>query len=153
MQVQVGGNIYTLGEGQPLQIQAGQTLRVFYSFSYKAADTATVPIWASLYTRTLGVVNREEQAQTKTTITLDKSITWQTYEGSIDINVGTGVNAGLYGLIVELPGFEGAEAKVDDCIEVTAGFDWTQMIGLMVVVMMMGMIMPMMEEGLSTTHG
>lgn len=147
MQVQVGNYIYTLVEGQPLQIQAGQTMRVFFSFSYKVAETTTVPIWVSLYTGHWmpGIeINRVDQAQTKTTITLDTAIAWQTYQGYIDIAIGSGVKAGVYGLIVEIPGFKDAEERIDDCIEVTAAPGIAEWIGPLIMIAMMGMMAQMM---------
>ena len=147
MQVQVGNYIYPLVEGQPLLIQAGQALRVFFSFSYKVAETTTIPIWASLYQRVAGIVNRVEAAQTKTTITLDKAIAWQTYQGQIDITIGSGVKAGVYGLIVELPGFADADERIDDSIEVAAApgvMDW---MGPLVMLAVVGM-MAQMTEGM-----
>ena len=139
--------MYALVEGQPLPISVGQTLRVFFTFGYKVAETTTVPIWASLYTGHWlpGVeINRVERAQTKSFITLDKAIDWQTYEGQIDIAVGN-VSPGVYGLIVELPGFKDAEAKIDDCIEVRAApgiLDW---MGPLMMLVMLGMVAPLME--------
>jgi hypothetical protein len=144
MYVQVGNNLYTLTEGQPLQIPAGQTLRVFLSFNYKVAEMTSVPIWASLYQYTLGILNRVATAQTKTTITLDTAIAWQTYQGQIDIAIGSGVKPGVYGLIVESPGFKDAEARLDNCIEVTAAPGMTDWIGPMITIAMMGMMVPMM---------
>jgi len=151
MQVQAGANVYTLVAGQPLQVPAGGTLRVFYSFSYKVAETATVPIWASLYQKTLGVVNRVGAAQTKTTVTLDAAIAWQTYEGYVDVAIGSGVKAGVYGLIVELPGFKDAEERIDDCIEVTAAPSMFEWVGPLIMIGMMGMMAQMtagMAEGM-----
>ena len=151
MQVQVGSNIYTLVGGEPLQIQAGQTLRVFFSFSYKVAEQTSVPIWASLYQGVAGIVNRVEAAQTKTTITLDRAVVWQTYQGYADINIDSGVKPGIYGLIVELPGFADADERIDDCIEVTAAPGITEWIGPLIVIAMMGMMAQMtagMAEGM-----
>ena len=152
MQVQVGSNVYELVEGQPLQIQSGQTLRVFYSFSYKVSQTTSVPVWGSLYQKTLGIVNRVGQAQTKTTMTLDTSLSWQTYQGQIDINIGSGVKAGVYGIIVELPGFEDAEARIDDCIEVIQSSGITEWMGPLIMIAMMGM-MVQMASGMSEDTG
>jgi len=152
MQLQVGNSLYTLAEGEPVKIQPGQKVRVLYSFSYKVADTASLLVWGSLYTRNLGAVNRIELAQTKTTITLDKALTWQTYQSSIEIDVGAGIKAGLYGLIVEFPGFENAQAMIDDCIEVAGAPSISDMLPALMAVMMLGMIMPMMEEA-ESDHG
>jgi hypothetical protein len=141
MLVQVGNNLYTLAAGQALKIQAGQKMRAFFSFSYKVAERASLPIWASLYQKTAGVINRVEKAQTKTLITLEAATDWQTYQGQIDISIDSKVAAGIYGLIVELPGFENAEAKIDDCIEVTAAPSITEWVGpLLVLGLMAGMV-------------
>lgn len=146
MQVQLGGALYTLQEGLPLPIEAGQVLRVFYSFSYRVADTITVPVWASLYTVTpvIGTVNRVDQAQVKGVITLEQAIDWQKYQGQADIAVGSGVKAGVYGLMVELPGFEDMAARVDDCIEIAAAPGVTDWIGPLMMIAVMGMMVQMM---------
>ncbi len=144
MQVQLGNNLYSLVEGQPLPIQAGQTLRVFFSFRYKVADTVTVPIWASLYQKVVGVVNRVELAQTKGTITLDATTDWQTYQGQIDIAISSEVQPGVYGLIVELPGFDDAKEQIDNCIEVTGAPGMMEWIGPLMMIAMMGMMVQMM---------
>ncbi len=147
MQVQVGGNVYTLAEGQPVQVQAGQTIRVFFSFKYKVADQTSVPVWASLYQYTVGVVDRVAWAQTKGTVTLEKSIDWQVYQGQIDIAVGSGGKAGLYGLTAEIPGFKDAEAKIDNCIEVAAAPGLMDMITpMLLMLLMMGMMQMMPKE-------
>ena len=151
MQVQLGNHIYILQQGQPLQLQAGQKLRVFFSFSYKLAGQAEAPLWASLYQRTLGIVNRVEKAQTKGTLTLEQAADWQQFNGQVDISIGSDVNAGLYGLIVEMPGFDKAEALIDDCIEITGAPGMTEWIGPLMMMAMMGMIAQMtsgMSEGI-----
>ncbi|MBC8477191.1 MAG: hypothetical protein H8D49_02495 [Dehalococcoidia bacterium] len=142
MQVQVGNYIYPLVEGQPLQIPAGSTLRVFYSFSYKVAETTTVPVWAALYTKTPVIGSRiaVEQAQRKTTITLDTAIAWQTYQGQIEFTIGSGVKPGVYGLGVESSGFKDAGDYIDDCIEVTAAPGMTEWMGPLMMIAMLGMM-------------
>ncbi|MBA7705506.1 hypothetical protein ES703_114337 [subsurface metagenome] len=79
------------------------------------------------------------------------------YEREIDINIGEIVpGSGLYGLIVELRGYKDAEgnpieAKIPDCLEFTATPSiWDMLpslIGIGLMVFMMSMITPMMEEG------
>jgi len=145
MQVQVGSFIYPLTMGQPLPVPAGSSLRVFYSFSYKVEDTTPVSLWASLYSGHWlpGVeINRVEQAQTKTTITLDRALDWQTYQGYVDINIGSGVKAGVYGLLVELRGF--TDDTVNDCLEVTAAPGITEWVGPLIMLALLGMMIPVM---------
>lgn len=147
---QVGNVVYPLAEGQLLPITVGETVRVYYAFKYKMPQTAGVRIWASLYNYTLGVLNRQEAAQTKQTITLEKALELKDYQGEIDILVGQ-VSAGTYGLICELPDYAGAEHHIDDCIEVPAAPSVWEMIGpllmLGLMAMMVSMMAPMMEEG------
>ena len=149
IQAQVGNVLYPLAEGQPLPVAVGDTIKVFYAFSYKMPETAGVKIWASLYNYTLGVLNREEKAQTKETITLVKSLEWKPYEGEIDIEIGD-ISSGTYGLICELPDYD-VEHHLDDCLEVTAPPSVFEMIGPLLVIglmaAMVGMMAPMMEEG------
>jgi len=151
MAVQVGNAIVALDPGQPLTVSVGDTLRVFYAFNYKVAETTGVEIWASLYKYVVGILNRQEQAQKKQTITLEKAIEWRPYEGEIDIGVGD-VSPGTYGLICELPKYD-VEHHIDDCIEVTAPPSVWEMMGpLLVLGLMAGMVSmmaPMMEEGFS----
>ncbi|GAI62971.1 unnamed protein product [marine sediment metagenome] len=148
-QVAVGNVLYPLVEGQPLPIDVGQTLRVFYAFKYKMPETNGVRIWASLYRYTMGVLDRSSQAQTKETIPLEKALEWKDYSGEIDIVVGQ-IGSGTYGLICELPDYD-KEDHIDDCIEVTAAPSIWAMIGpLLMLGLMVGlvsMMAPMMEEG------
>jgi hypothetical protein len=146
MQVQVGNALYPLTEGQPLPISVGETIKVSYAFKYMMPEQSSVRIWASLYRYTAGILDRSGNAQTKSTITLAKSTEWTPYQGQIDITVGS-IDAGLWGLIVELPDYGGMEAKIDDCIEVAAAPNiLSQIMPIMIMVMMMGMVVPMMEE-------
>ena len=102
-----------------------------------------MPVWASLYQRAAGIVNRAGAAQTKTTITLDKAIAWQTYQGQVDINVGSGVKPGVYGLIVELPGFADADDRTDDSIEVAAAPGVMEWMSPLIMIALVGMITEM----------
>ena len=149
--VQVGNFIYPLTEGQPLPITVGETVRVFYAFKYKLPETADVQIWASLFKYVLGIGNRQENARTKGTITLEQALEWKDYSGEIDIVVGQ-VGAGTYGLICELPDYR-IWNHIDDCIEVAAAPSMFEMIGPLLVIglmaAMVGMMAPMMEEGFS----
>lgn len=150
MQVQVGNLLYPLVEGQPLPIAVGETIRVSYAFRYKMPERTSVRIWASHYNYTMGVLNRQGQAQTKLTITLEKALEWKDYAGQIDIVVGQ-VSPGTYGLICELPDYKDVEHHIDDCIEVTAAPSVLGMIGpLLVLGLMAGMVsmmVPALEEG------
>lgn len=116
-QVLVGNTLYPLTEGQSLPVKAGDTIKVFYTFSYKMPKITGVQIWASVYKYTLGFLDRQGEAQTKKIITLEKALEWQDYSGEIDIIVGS-IGSGTYGLICELPDHD-EEAKIDDCLEVT----------------------------------
>ncbi|GAI07198.1 unnamed protein product, partial [marine sediment metagenome] len=146
----VGNVIYPLTEGQPLPIKGGDTIRLFYAFKYKMPETTGVKIWASLYNYTLGILNRQEKAQTKQTITLEKALEWKDYPGEIDIVIGE-ISSGTYGLICELPDHD-LEERIDNCLEVAAVPSVFEMIGpLLVLGLMAGivsMMAPTMKEGM-----
>ncbi|GAI70876.1 unnamed protein product [marine sediment metagenome] len=146
--VQVGNVIYPLIAGQSLPVAAGDTIRVFYAFKYKLPETTGVRIWASLYYYTLlGIFEREEKAQTKGTITLEKALEWTDYSGEIDIIIGE-ATSDIYGLILELPE-QDAEDKIEACIEVKKAAGIMEMIGpllpLVLMVLVVSMMAPMMK--------
>lgn len=145
IQAQVGNILYPLIEGQPLPIAVGDTLKVLYSFRYKMPETGDVRVWASFYYYTLlGFFEREERAQTKQVITLEKSLEWKDYSGMIDIIIGQ-VTPDTYGLILELPD-HGKEDKIENCLEVSTPPGIFDMIGPLLVIGLMAMIIPMVEE-------
>jgi len=137
-QLAIGNTAYPLTVGEPLPVQAGQTLRVSCAFNYKVAEETGVSIWASLYKYTAGILNREGNAQTRQIITLEKALTYQPYEGQIDIVIGN-VSSGAYGLIVELPDYD-VETHIDDCISVSAT---TGMLEMMAPLLLIGLMAAM----------
>ena len=149
-QAQVGNVLYPLTEGQPLPIKAGEVIRVFFTFKGKVPERTEVRIWASVYHYVLGVMNRQEKAQTKGVMTLESTAELTDYETSMDITIGD-ISSGTYGLIVELPDYD-LEDHIDDCLEVAAVPGIFEMIGpLLVMGLMMGlmsMMTPMMKEGM-----
>ena len=142
IQVQVGNVLYPLVEGQPLPIKAGDTIKVFYAFKYRIPQTTGVKIWASLYKYSLGILNRQEKAQTKGTITLEKAVEWKDFTGEIDIVVG-GVSSGTYGLILELPEHD-VEDKIDGCLAVAAAPGMMDIIGPLLMLGLMVLVVSMM---------
>ena len=153
-QVQIGNTIYPLVEGQPLPIKAGDTIRVFFTITGRVPENTEVEIWASVYHYALGLLNKQEKAQTKGATTLEASLEIKDYEREVDINIGEIVpGSGLYGLIVELRGYEDVngnpmEAKTEDCLEFIATPGIFDMIGpLLVLGLLAGLVMPMVKEG------
>jgi len=129
---------------QPLPIRVGQTLRVRYSFSYKVAETTSIELQASLFVRRAGVIDRVNYALAKQTITLDRSLEWKTYSGEIDIVIQSGIRAGVYGLIVDIPRYE-VSAVLDNVVRVI-GIDLEGLISLGLVLGLVGMMVPMVKE-------
>lgn len=145
-QVLVGNVLYSLVEGQPLPISTGETLRVYYSFKYSLPESGKIRIWASLYQYTVGILDRATQAQTKGEILLEKSLIPKEYSGTIDITIGS-INSGTYGLICELPDYAEDE-HLDNCLEVTGVPSIFDMIGPLLMIGMLAMLIPTMQEGM-----
>lgn len=102
---------------ETLKIEVGQTIKVPFGFRYKAPETTSVKIWASLYKYSFGMLDRQGQAQTKETIMLEQSLIWKTYYSEINIIVGE-LDVGKYGLIVELPDY-GIGVRIDNFAELS----------------------------------
>lgn len=162
-QVVAGNVLYSLQEGQAVPITTGDTLKVAFAFKYKMPEQSSVQVWASLYRYTAGILDRASDAQTKGTILLEQSLEWKDYSGEIDILIpqisGTlggiisgGINAGLWGLIVELPDYN-IEEHIDNCLEATAAAGIFDMIGPLLMIGLMVGLMSMFggekEGGLS----
>lgn len=156
VQAQVGNTIVALNAEEPLPVSEGDILRVSYTFDYKVAESVDVEVWASLYGYTLGILDRADSTVTKETITLDKSIDWSTYAGEIYITIPQvsgaigglitpGIDAGLWGILCELPQF-GIEGYVGGSILAIAPPSVLSMIPMLIMVMVMSMIMNMMGE-------
>ena len=130
---------------QLLLIRTGQTLRVSYSFRYKVAKTTNIEVRSSLYQRVLGVIDRIPQASGLAIATLEKSLEWKDFSGSVDIPIGR-IQPGIYGLILEIPVAE-ASVYIDDCIRVEPLEDL--LAGLAVLGLTAGMValmLPMVKE-------
>ena len=128
-----------LQAGQQVQLGPGDTLRVNVSFKYVVSRGTTVTLWGWL---ALGA-GRDMEAFKE--ITLDATLTPKSWEGYIDIPIpSSGKRDGIYTLGVEV---NGTEDKIPDAV-VISGMPTSvwETVPLMMVVMMMGMIMPMMEE-------
>lgn len=143
-QLAVGNQAIPLGEGEALQLAVGDTLRVFYGFNYKVAETTDIQVRAALYRYTAGILDRSPLALTTETITLDKALTFQPYSGEIDIVIGQ-VGSGLWGLICELPDYD-VEQHLDDCLDVTAPPSMMDMIGPILILGLMAAMIPMIAE-------
>ena len=149
-QVQVNDTIYSLAEGQPLQIKVGDVIKVYFSFKANIPERMTVNIQAALYRYTFGVLNRTPYAITKGTMTLESTGgVVQDYSTTIDITIVSGISSDTYGLIVELPDYD-LQDKIDNCLEVPKEAGIMDMIGpLLMIGLMMGlmsMVTPMMKE-------
>ncbi len=147
-QVVVGNILYPLVEGQPFPINVGETLRVSFAFKYLMPEDTEIRIWSSLYYYTpLGLFNREDRAQTKGVILLEKAEEWKDFTGEIDILIGQ-APSGIYGLIVELPDYgEEAEHRIETCIQVIGVASIFDMIGPLLILGLLAGIMPMLGEG------
>lgn len=128
----------------------GDTIRVTASFTYTAGEDTSVTVQAGPYHYLVGILDRIGVSFGSSEVLLPKVLTPTEKQFTVDFKL-SGINAGTYGLIVEIAGTD-FNVTQDSVIVVAGGaggFDISSIMGLMMVVMMMGMIMPMMggEEG------
>ncbi len=140
-QVQIGNIIYPLVEGQPLPISTGDVIRVFFTFKGRVPQRTEVRIWASLHHYILGILDRQQRAQTKGVMTLEAMEELKDYASDMDIVIGD-IGSGLYGLIVELPDYD-IEDRIDDCLEVAAVPSIFEMLGPLLIIGLMMFLIPM----------
>lgn len=127
-----------LAAGEQVQLRPGDTLRVTVSFKYTVAEAVTVTLWGWL------AIPPGRDIEAFKEISLEASLTPKTWEGYIDIPIPTsGKSNGTYKLGVEV---NGTEETIPDAVVISGYMNIWDLIPSMLMVMMMGMIMPMMEE-------
>jgi hypothetical protein len=137
-------SLAVLAAGEQVQLGPGDTLRVNLNFKYTVAQAITVTLWAALG---LGL---GRDIETFKEISLEATLTPKTWTGYIDIPIPTsGKKNGTYWLQAEIKSYPETQTRIDNAVVISGmggGFDLSSIMGIMVVVMMMGMVMPMMEE-------
>ena len=141
-------SLSALAAGEQVELAPGDTLVVSCSFKYTVAEAVTVVLWASLG---LGIGRDIESFKE---ISLEATLTPKTWEGDIDILIPSGKTAGTYWLKAEIEGYPESQTTIPDAA-VIAGVPGVfeaigplLAMGLMVAVV--GMMAPMMEEGFSS---
>jgi len=135
---------------EPKTFNIGDTIRVTASFLYTVGADTSVTVQAGPYQYKLGILDRIGSCFGSTEVSLPKATTPTEKQFTIDFillpSAQGGIKDGTYGLIVEIPGTD-FNAKQDGVLVVTGNpaSIW-DMIPMLVMVMMLGMIMPMMEE-------
>jgi hypothetical protein len=135
-------SLSALAAGEQVQLGPGDTLRVNLTFNYAVAQAITVTLWGALG---LGLGRDIESFKD---IDLEAAVTPKTWSGYIDIPIpASGKTNGTYWLQVEIKGYPETQTRVDGAV-VISGMPGgiLDMLPALVVVMMLGMIMPMMEE-------
>lgn len=133
--------------GEPIELAAGDTLRVFVSFDYRVGKAASCRAGAYI-----GLVSSPVARGAKD-VSLFVHPEYDREEATVDIAIGGGglfgggPAGGLYSLGAYIEDTD-LYQEIPDCITIKEAFGLSSIIGMVVMVMMMGMIMPMMEEGI-----
>jgi len=131
--------------GEPIELAAGDVLRVFVSFDYRVGKATSCRAVAYI-----GLVSSPVAKGAKD-VSLFVHPEYAREEAAVDITIGGGglfgggPAAGLYGLGAYIENTD-LYQEIPDCITIKEAFGLSSIIGMVVVMMMMGMIMPMMEE-------
>ena len=131
-----------LAAGEQVELHPGDTLRVEVSFRYTVSRGTTVVLWASLG---LGLGRDIESFKE---ISLEATLTPKTWEGYLDLPIpASGKRDGTYWLQAEVKGYPETQVRLDNAVTISgmsAGI--TDVLPALMAVMMMGMVMPVMEE-------
>ena len=138
-------SLAALAAGEQVQLGPGDTLRVSCNFKYTVAQAITVTLWASLG------IGLGRDIESFKEVSLEATLTSKTWEGYIDIPIPTsGKNNGTYWLQAEIKGYDlgkNTGQKIEGAVVISGmGGGITDMLPMLIMVMMMGMVMPMMEE-------
>ena len=142
---------------EKISLQPGQVLRVFFAFNYKYRGDE--PIRITLH----GFIGSRQPdgtfqsvADDRVTIDLVPSTEFTPWEGAVDIATGGGflgigkTPEGTYDLMVRIDEFPDVYAEVAGCIEITSGAsDMTGMLNMVMMLAVLGMVAPMMTEGVT----
>jgi hypothetical protein len=136
---------------EPKTFNVGDTIRVTASFVYTVAADTLVTVQAGPYHYIVGILDRIGASFGKATVDLPMALTPTEKQFTVDFKL-SGIDAGTYGLIVEIPGTD-INVKQDDVLIVAAAPSVFEMIGPLLVIglmaAMVSMMAPMMEEGFS----
>ena len=153
----VGPWIILAVPSEKISLQPGQVLRVFFAFNYKYRGDE--PIRITLH----GFIGSRQPdgtfrsvADGRATVDLAPSIEFTPWEGVVDVATGGGflgigkTPEGIYDLMVRIDEFPGIYAEVAGCIEITSGAsDMTGMLNMVMMLAVLGMMVPMMTEGVA----
>jgi len=152
-----GPRIILAVPSEKISLQPGQVLRVFFAFNYKYRGDE--PIKITLH----GFIGSRQPdgtfqsvADDRATVDLAPSTEFTPWEGAVDIATGGGflgigkTPEGIYDLMVRIDEFPGVYAEVAGCIEITSGAsDMTGMLNMVMMLAVLGMVVPMMTEGVA----
>ena len=143
----------------PKEFAAGDVIRVTVSIKYVLPQQKTYTLFVVPYTRTLGVPNTIETCKGTAQITLPASLTETTVQRTVDFTLlpkaQGGIDNGTFGLKVGLVDIQAA-AYADNVLIVSgnpSSSSWSDMIGIVMMMMVMGMMMPMMNGMFGDENG
>jgi hypothetical protein len=129
----------------PKQFTVGDTIRVTFTFMYMVGEDTTITFQAVPYQYRLGILDRIGASAGTKELRLATATDPQEVQESVDFTL-TGISAGTYGLLVEIPGTNYG-AKIDGVLVVAGAPDvFSAMMPMLMMVMMLGMVMPMVTQ-------
>ena len=142
---------------EKIALQQGQTLRVFLSFNYQYGGTEPFKVTLHGFIGTRQANGTfQSVADGKTAISLPKATTFTPQEASVDIPTSGGfigigkTPLGTYDLLVRFDEFPDVYAELSQVVDISsAGADLTGAFGAMMMLVMLGMVMPMITEGMA----
>jgi hypothetical protein len=132
---------------EPKQFNVGDTIRVTFTFRYVVGQATAITLQAVPYRYFMGILDRIGASAGRKELTLAGSAEPQEVQESIDFTLA-GIDSGTYGLLVEVMDTN-FNARADGVLIVAgAANPFTAMMGPVMMLMMMGMVVPMITEGM-----
>lgn len=131
--------------GEPIELNPGDALNVSVSFSYRVNTAGSCYIVGYIGSKSSPTVKGTQE------VLLSPVEDFTTKDASVNIAIpsagllGGGVPGGTYNLGVYIQGTDLFQ-EIPDCVTIVASGGISDMIGMMMMMMMLGMIMPMMTD-------
>jgi hypothetical protein len=141
-------HVISLAEPAPVEVAPGDTVRVDMSFDYRG-KAQSVPVYAGIGHYGFFGWNAVEPNEGTVEVDVDSPEGFTTYEASVLISIASNLAAATYDVMAEVVGHSETRVIAGGMVIVPgAAGGMTDMLMMIFPLMMLGMVMPMVTEGM-----